>query len=224
MKIGKDQKVAVGRALSGVKSEDVREARLDGAAVDVAEAKAAAAELAAEVEPPGKLREYEDRIEAKSDLLREKLQGTKAGAWAVKALSYDPEKVSHAAQLVVEMKSGERVELEIPVVHLKATAMLQKSSIAAELGAFLPFAGFLVPATTSLVSLLGSGVARGLGNDEVADAMQATAKKHAVLASVGWIPGISSATSTLAVLEDRRNLRDLKNPDVGAVVQLRPLE
>jgi hypothetical protein len=232
VKINKDQKVAVGRALKGLEAQgeakagDVQSAELDGTPIDPAEALEAADQVAIEGQlkraDPGKLRKAEDKLEEKSEVLHAKLAKSKLGRAATAAMTADPERVAHDATLVVQTVDGKRIEVEIPVVHLKATEMLQKASITSEIGTMIPIAGHFVPAAASLISALGSLIARGVGEKELADAMMGTAKKHLALTGAKMVPGVGLGATAIAVLEDRKNLRDLDNPSVDAVINLRP--
>jgi hypothetical protein len=225
VKVTKDQKVAVGRALQELK-KDVRSAEIDGERVDPGEAVQAAEELSdaarAEAQDPSLLRSAGDKLESWTDGLRGKIGGTDLGRKAQAAMSADPERVWHEARLVVETVGGERLEMKIPVVHLNATAWLQKASMISEMASMVPIAGLFVAPAASLMSALGSLVARATGQEEVADAMMGTARKHLMLSGANLIPGVGLAASAVAVLEDRKNLHNLDNPSVDAIVNLAP--
>lgn len=229
MKIRTDHLVAVGAALqkaqeSGVTPQDIKTVRLDGTVVDAAAA-TAALDAALAAEPPaastGLVGRTLDRVERRADSVEEKLEKTRLGRRVMELIEKDPERVARDGLVQLTLKDGRTLEIPVVIVSRELSAVLQRVSIGTTAISFTPLVGRFVPAGTAIASGLAALVAHAVGEPALAKSLGGMAARHGALFAVGFVPIISNLTSAMAIVVDRGDLRDLRQPvSVHDIVEL----
>jgi hypothetical protein len=163
-------------------------------------------------------------LQGKVDSMTESLSKYKAGRAINALLQSDPEKVQQRHTVDVVMANGTAFSLHVDVKDARATAFLQRCSLAAEVGSLVPALGTLGLAGASAVSLVASVVAVGMRDTSLAKALVLTAAKHLVLAGADIIPLLGDAAAAIAAVIDSKNLKGVKGaPTVAQIVDLAAL-
>jgi hypothetical protein len=228
MKIRNDALVAVGAALkaaenNGVTAGDIATVTLDGAVVDVAAASAAlvTASHPAPPDDPSIITRTLDKLETRAASLEDKLEKTNLGKRLVAIINKDPERVAREGRVEIELKDGRRFDIPVVIVSKTLSEALQKISMTSTALSMTPIVGGFVSAGTAIASALAALVAAAFGDTALAKSLAGMAAKHGTLLAVGLVPVMSSLSGAMAIIVDRHDLKELRQPpSVAAIVNL----
>jgi hypothetical protein len=219
--------IAAGKVLDVIgKDAKVATVTVDGKAVEADAARAAFAKATAAIEAPApadsdsRVGRVLDKVEDKIDSIEAKLRSTGLGNKIADFVKSDPEHVSSEVLVHIELANGEHLHIPVRVVDVRSTAFLQRLSMFTEAAALTPVVGQLASAATATASAIASVVAFALGDRDLGKALLRTAGKQVAMVGIGFIPVISNATSALAAIIDRGDLKKVRAASVADVVNL----